>query len=56
MEQGDTLKHIQSNYQRLSKGHKRLADYILINYDKVIFMTAHELSNIIRISESTVVR
>jgi DNA-binding MurR/RpiR family transcriptional regulator len=56
MECVDTLIDIQSKYQKLSKGHRRLADYVLSNYDKVIFMTVNELSQTVGISESTVVR
>jgi DNA-binding MurR/RpiR family transcriptional regulator len=52
----DTLIDIEMKYQSLSKGHKRLADFILSNYDKVIFMTVHELSVAVGTSESTVVR
>ena len=56
MEREDTLKNIQNRYQSLSKGHKKLADYVLTNYDKVVFMTVNELSTVVGISESTVVR
>ncbi|MBN2260892.1 MAG: MurR/RpiR family transcriptional regulator [Clostridiales bacterium] len=52
----DALRDISSKYPNLSKGHKKLADYLMINYDKVAFMTANELSGIIGLSESTVVR
>ena len=56
MEREDALKNIQNRYQSLSKGHKKLADYVLTNYDKVVFMTVNELSTVVGISESTVVR
>ncbi len=56
MTQEDTLKDLSGKYSRLSKGHKRIADYVMGNYDKVIFMTVHELSETVGISESTVVR
>jgi DNA-binding MurR/RpiR family transcriptional regulator len=39
-----------------SKGQKRIADYILNNYDKAAFMTASKLGKTVQVSESTVVR
>ena len=39
-----------------SKGQKRIAGYILANYDKAAFMTARRLGVIAHVSESTVVR
>ena len=47
---------INNRYSRMSKGHKRIADYVINNYDKVIFMTAAKLAAIVDVSESTVVR
>lgn len=41
---------------KLSKGHKKIAEYILRHYDKAAFMTASKLGNIVGVSESTVVR
>ena len=41
---------------KLSKGHKKIAEYILSHYDKAAFMTASKLGNIVGVSESTVVR
>jgi DNA-binding MurR/RpiR family transcriptional regulator len=52
----DLLNRIESNYLGLSKGQKRIADYILANYDKVAFMTASALGDVVGVSESTVVR
>ena len=40
----------------LSKGQKRIADYILHHYDKAAFMTASRLGSTVGVSESTVVR
>lgn len=40
----------------LSKGHKKIAEFILAHYDKAAFMTASRLGNIVGVSESTVVR
>ena len=39
-----------------SKGQKRIAAYILENYDKAAFMTAGKLGQVAGVSESTVVR
>ena len=40
----------------LSKGHKRIAQYIEEHYDKAVFMTAASLGQECSVSESTVVR
>jgi len=50
------ISTIQSQYTRLSKGQKLIAQYILNNYDKVAFMTACKLGATVGVSESTVVR
>lgn len=50
------ISTIQSQYTRLSKGQKLIAQYILNNYDKVAFMTASKLGDTVGVSESTVVR
>lgn len=52
----DLLNRIQVRFKKLSKGQKRIADYILNNYDKVAFMTAATLGDAVEVSESTVVR
>lgn len=44
------------NGKKLSKGHKKLAQYIAENYDKAAFMTASKLGENVGVSESTVVR
>lgn len=41
---------------KLSKGHKKLVQYIAENYDKAAFMTASKLGEKVGVSESTVVR
>ncbi len=40
----------------MSKGHKKLANYIALNYDKAVFMTAVKMGEEVGVSESTVVR
>lgn len=52
----DVLHTIQENMGRLSKGQKRIAGYILSDYDKAAFMTAGKLGRLVDVSESTVVR
>lgn len=42
--------------EEFSKSQKRIADYILMNYDKAAFMTAGHLGKKAQVSESTVVR
>ena len=50
------LNKIDKNYEQMSKGQKLLADYILKNYDKAVFLTAAKLGKVVEVSESTVVR
>lgn len=52
----DLLRQIESAYDSFSKGQKRIADYIINNYDKAVNLTAAKLGRIVGISESTVVR
>ena len=52
----DVLHTIQENMPRFSKGQKRIAAYILSDYDKAAFMTASKLGGLVGVSESTVVR
>ena len=50
------LHTIESSMNGFSKGQKRIAGYILDNYDKAAFMTASKLGKLVGVSESTVVR
>ena len=50
------LHTIESNMETFSKGQKRIAGYILQDYDKAAFMTASKLGKLVGVSESTVVR
>ncbi|MBP8639523.1 MAG: MurR/RpiR family transcriptional regulator [Oscillospiraceae bacterium] len=52
----DVLAVIASNNIHYSKGQRRIAKYILENYDKAAFMTAGKLGVTVGVSESTVVR
>ncbi len=52
----DIAKRIRNNYLSYSKGQKRIANFILENYDKAAYMTAARLGRTVNVSESTVVR
>ncbi len=52
----DVLTRIQEKYKGLSKGQKRLADYITDHYDKAVYLTASRMGKTVGVSESTVVR
>ena len=52
----DISQRIKNSYSTFSKGHKKLANAILNNYDKVAYMTAARLAITVGVSESTVVR
>lgn len=54
--QADILSVIRAGIPGLSKGHKRIAEYILANYEKCAFLTAAKLGEAVGVSESTVVR
>ncbi|MPM99617.1 HTH-type transcriptional regulator HexR [bioreactor metagenome] len=47
---------IEEKYDDFSKGHKKIAKYILEHYETASFMTAAKLGKAVDISESTVVR
>lgn len=52
----DILTMLQSGFSSFSKGQRRIAQYILDQYDKAAFMTASRLGAMVGVSESTVVR
>ena len=52
----DILSTIHKKMSTLSKGQKRIAQYILDDYDKAAFQTASVLGKTVQVSESTVVR
>lgn len=52
----NVLHTIRENMTGFSKGQKRIASYILSDYDKAAFMTASKLGKLVDVSESTVVR
>ncbi len=52
----ELLTVIESQFSSFSKGQKLLANYIIENYDKAVFLTAAKLGETVGVSESTVVR
>ena len=52
----DMIERLNLSGKRLSKGHRRIAEYIVEHYDKAVFMTASSLGEAVGVSESTVVR
>ena len=50
------LNLIRKSRDGFSKGQRKLADYILANYEKAAFLTALQLGQKVGVSESTVVR
>ena len=55
-DQHDLILSIQKKFPKLSKGQKRIAQFIIDHYDKAAFMTASKLGSQTNVSESTVVR
>lgn len=53
---GNLFAVLSSRIPEFSKGHRKIADYILSHYDKAAFMTASKLGESVGLSESTVVR
>ena len=52
----ELLNIIRQKEADFSKGQKKLAEYVLNNYEKAAFLTALELGQAVGVSESTVVR
>ncbi|MDO5387831.1 MAG: MurR/RpiR family transcriptional regulator [Clostridia bacterium] len=55
-EVNDLLKIIDNKMSELSKGQKRIANFLKDHYDKAVYLTASKLGEIAGVSESTVVR
>ena len=47
---------IKEKYPKLSKSHRRLADYCMAHYDQAAYLTASRLGSAVGVSEPTVVR
>lgn len=52
----ELLRKIEDGYPKFSKGQKKLADFIRLDYDKAAFLTAARMGEEVGVSESTVVR
>ncbi len=52
----DISERIRNIYSTLSKGQKKIANAVLNDYDKVAYLTAARLGDLVGVSESTVVR
>ena len=52
----NTLSRINDRFSRMSKSHKKVAEYIIDHYEHAAFMTAAKLGDTVGVSESTVVR
>lgn len=52
----EMIRQLNQSGKRLSKGHRRIVEYIIEHYDKAVFMTASKLGEKVGVSESTVVR
>ncbi len=52
----DIIELIDEKYMKMSKSHKKIADFIKEHYDQAVFMTAAKIGSVLDISESTVVR
>ncbi len=52
----DIIALIKEKKEELSKSHKKIADYIIQNYEKAAYMTAAKLAKNTGVSEATVVR
>ena len=50
------FEKILSNYDSLSKLQKRIADYIVSNLEEVVFLSVTNLSDILGVSDATIVR
>jgi len=52
----DMIQRLNKSGNKLSKSHRRIAEYITQHYDKAVYMTATRLGEAVSVSESTVVR
>lgn len=50
------LEKIDKNLDNFSKTHRKIAVYILENYDKAVFQTSSQLAKLCDVSESSVIR
>lgn len=55
-ESQNLIGQLNHSGKKLSKSHRRIAEFIAAHYDKAVFMTAAALGEAVHVSESTVVR
>ena len=48
----ELIGRIEAKYEKMSKGQKRLAEYVKENYDKAVFLTAEKLGKVVGVSET----
>lgn len=53
---GNLLAELQQKFDTFSKGQKKIANFIIEQYDKAAYFTAAQLGRAVGVSESTVVR
>ena len=53
-EEESIVKRINTKFSTMSRGQRKLAEYILSEYDKAAFLTAAEIGKQVGVSESTV--
>ena len=56
MEDKNLLLQIESKKNNFTKTEKKIAEYILSDYSKVVYMSITELSDTLKVSEGTIVR
>lgn len=56
MEDKNLLLQIESKKNNFTKTEKKIAEYILTDYSKVVYMSITELSDTLKVSEGTIVR
>ncbi len=54
--QSDSYNKILQKYDDLPKQQKKIADYIIQHFDEVVFLSITRLSNVLEVSEATIVR
>ena len=48
----DMMRRLNQSGKRLSKGHRKIAEYIVEHYDKAVFMTASKLGEKVGIAHA----
>ncbi|MEG0378688.1 MAG: N-acetylmannosamine kinase, partial [Eubacterium sp.] len=52
----DIFSEIKERYQHLSKSHKKIAAFVMKNYERAPDMSAIKVAQNVKVSEATVVR